>query len=54
MSSCSVEQIFLRLVLVEYAVGKNMKNYMLELRIFYSVKGDIYELLDCIPMVTVS
>ena len=37
ISICSVEQVFLRLKLVEDSVEENTKNDMLELRFFYSV-----------------
>ena len=53
-SRCSVEQVFLRLKLVEDDVGENMKNDMLGLRIFLQCDGDLSEILDFIPMVGVS
>ena len=53
MSSCSIEQVFLCLKPVEDAVGENMEKYMLELIIFLQCNGDIYGILDGIPMVTV-
>ena len=53
-SSCYVERVFLRLKLVEDAVGENMKNDMLELRMFLQCNSDISELLDGLTMVTVS
>ena len=52
--SCSIEQVFLCLKPVEDAVGENMEKYMLELIIFLQCNGDIYDILDGIPMFTVS
>ena len=54
MSICSVELVFSRLKIVEDNVGENMKNDMLELRMFLQCNGDVSELLDGIPMVTIS
>ena len=53
MLSCYVEWVFLLLELVEDAVGENIKNDMLVLRVFLQCNGDLSELLGGIPMVTV-
>ena len=53
MSIFSVEPVFLRLKLVEDAVGEKMKNDMLKFRMSLQCNGDLYEFLDGIPMVLV-
>ena len=53
ISSCSVEGVFLRLTIVEDAVGEKMKNDMLKFRMSLQCNGDLYEFLDGIPMVLV-
>ena len=53
ISIYSVEQVFLRLKLVEDDVGENMKNDMLGLRMFLQCNGDLSELLEGITMVII-